>query len=136
MIYTEIRLLKYWLKIDEIDKVKNQLSELEGLGDAHMLAKTLIELQKSLIHCLLEEELTTEQYSQTNELLLLIVSLMSKILNIKQSFDYDSIVKKFDNIMSELTKMNCQPYYIDLTRNVMSMGYIILRNLKVKNTNK
>lgn len=136
MIYTEIRLLKYWLKIDETDKVKNQLSELEGLGDAHMLAKSLIELQKSLINCLLEEELTTEQYSQTNELLLLIVSLMSKILNIKQSFDYDSIVKKFDNIMSELTKMNCQPYYIDLTRNVMSMGYIILRNLKVKNTNK
>lgn len=136
MIYTEIRLLKYWLKIDETDKVKNQLSELEGLGDAHMLAKTLIELQKSLINCLLKEDLTSEQYSHTNELLLLIVSLMSKILNIKQSFDYDSIVKKIDNIMSELTKMNCQPYYIDLTRNVMSMGYIILRNLKVKNTNK
>ena len=136
MIYTESRMLKYWLKIDETDKVKNQLSELEGLGNAHMLAMTLIELQKSLIHCLLEEDLTSEQYSHTNELLLLIVSLMSKILNIKHSFDYDSIVKKIDNIMSELTKMNCQPYYIDLTRNVMSMGYIILRNLKLKNTNR
>lgn len=132
MRHTNLDVLNAWYLLEKNELAKSKLENVENFGDLGIFARGLFELQKSLIRYCKNEVLPSPEYDLNSELLVSIWSLIAKVLTVPIDKDFDSIVKKMDNIMLMIENSKLSNYHVNITKSIISTGYMVVRELKCK----